>query len=93
MLQYSIVKRVTYMINLSQCHNTVLSYNLYIVDPKRPVLTLRTPFDIVFSAFLTLVLTQNVLRENHMFYNIGHISGPRRSTDLIFSAFDVKFHA
>ena len=32
------------------------------------------------------------LCEKHMFYRIGHNSGPRGSPDMILTAFDVKFH-
>ena len=32
------------------------------------------------------------LCEKHMFYKIGHNSGPRGSPDMILTAFDVKFH-
>ena len=39
-----------------------------------------------------MVLTQSVLCETHMFYKIGHNSGPRGSPDMILTAFDVKFH-
>ena len=30
--------------------------------------------------------------EKHMFYKIGHNSGPRGFPDMILTAFDVKFH-
>ena len=30
--------------------------------------------------------------KKHMFYKIGHNSGPRGSPDMILTAFDVKFH-
>ena len=29
--------------------------------------------------------------EKHIFYKLGYISGPKRSPDMILSAFDVKF--
>ena len=32
------------------------------------------------------------LCEKHMFYKIGHNSGPRGSPDMILTAFDVKFN-
>ena len=38
-------------------------------------------------------LTQNVLSKNVCFYKYAHNSGPRRSPDMILTAFDVKFHA
>ena len=41
---------------------------------------------------LTMVLPEGVLYEKHMFYKTGHISGPRRSPDMMLNAFHVKFH-
>ena len=32
------------------------------------------------------------LCEEHMFYKIGHNSGPMGSPDMILTAFDMKFH-
>ena len=37
-------------------------------------------------------LTQGVLDKNICFYKYAHNSGPRRSPDMILTAFDVKFH-
>ena len=37
-------------------------------------------------------LTQFNLSKNVGFYKYAHNSGPRRSPDMILTAFDVKFH-
>ena len=41
----------------------------------------------------TMALTQSVLCEKQRFYTNCHISGPKRSPEMIFNAFDVKFQA
>ena len=43
--------------------------------------------------FLAMVLTQSGLCEKHMFYKTAPISAPRKSPDMICTAFHVKFHA
>ena len=42
---------------------------------------------------LTMVPTKSVLCEKHMFYKTAHISGPRRSPDMVLTALHVKIHA
>ena len=54
--------------------------------------TLKTPFNIVFDAHSTAVVTQFNLYKNVCFYKYGHDSGPRGSPDMILTVFDVKFH-
>ena len=39
-----------------------------------------------------MVITQNDLHKKHRFYTHGHISGPKKSPDMILNAFHVKFH-
>ena len=38
-----------------------------------------------------MVLTSNDLCNKHMFYKYGHVSGSKRSLDMILRAFHVKF--
>ena len=50
-----------------------------------PFCTLKPPFDKVFNAlFNNGSHSKRPLRKN-MFYKVGHISGPRRSPDMILS--------
>ena len=39
-----------------------------------------------------MVITYSDLFQNIRFYKYAHNSGPKGSPDMIFSAFDVKFH-
>ena len=41
-------------------------------------------------SFSNIVMTSGVLFINDTFYNCGHISSPKRSTVIYFSAFDNK---
>ena len=40
-----------------------------------------------------MVLTHSDLRKKDMFYKCDHISGPKRSPDMILSAVNMKFHS
>ena len=42
--------------------------------------------------FQLVRITAYYCKQKHMFYKIGHNSGPRGSPDMILTAFDVKFH-
>ena len=38
-----------------------------------------------------MVITQSDLRQKHMFYKYAHIAGSKGSSDMILSAFHLKF--
>ena len=55
-----------------------------------PFCILRTPFDTVFEICLTMVLTKSVVCKTRILYTIDHISGSRRSPDMILNVFYTK---
>ena len=52
---------------------------------------MRTPFDIVFNALLTMGLTQSVLGKIHVFINMVITRVKNRSPDMIPVAFEGNF--
>ena len=44
------------------------------------------------TLFSIMVITQSDLCRKHIFYKYGLIVGPKGFPDMIFSAFDMKFH-
>ena len=54
---------------------------------------LRTPFDIVLNTFPNIVITLGVFCNTNSFYKCGHRLAPKRSPDMIVSAFQVNLHS
>ena len=55
--------------------------------------TLYTPYTLYTLYTLSTLHTKSVLSRTHMSYKISHISGAKRSPEMIVNAFHVKFHA